>query len=833
LGYCKQSQVAGFDYEAVYVGVVPWLTRPCPIPTTSLANPEDSGNSLHHLVSINNTRRQLMISNRNRCFVVALAIGLVAATLVTPQAGADVLTSGNLPGTFGLRFGPDGMLYVCTNAGLAVFDLNQGQMVDLIGPERGVIGPEDVIFGPDGSMYWSSMFTGMVGRMTPDGTVATQMVAPMVNSLVFSDDGRLYVTEPWMTDTLWELDPAFVDPPQQIGAGFGGLKNPEFGPDGLLYGALMWAGRVVRFDVGDPANTTETIADDIPGPFTARFGPDGFLYVVDRSGFTVLRMDPATGSHSTYLELPFGPDNITFAPTGVMFVTSYTDGVLAMALPDGSVQEIVPGGLILPAGIAVQERPDGESVFVGNLFSFREYDGSTGSLRSVERFRFPAVEFGGAVSVARAGDNLVLSNFFPPGGGRVQVWDPTEGELVEDLTDFAVPMNAIAFGDDLIVVDMGAAEGEATVVRVGSGGTTVLADASDQIFVPLGLAATADDLWVGDWATGMIWQLIADGGELPQPIPVAQGLSGPEGMAVDHDGSLLVVEGTAGRVSRVRLTTGSITPVASNLLLSAPGAGMLPPFGLINGIDVGPSGAIYVPGDMGNLVYRLVPQALYLPGAANTPGFNGSRWTTDLEIHNRGEDAASFTVELLVSGQANTSPSAIAFDLAPDMSVRYADVVGELFETDGTGALRVTGVGGELLTSAHTKTEENDGTYGQYIEGMDAAVGEGSEWRLIQLESSTTARTNIGVVSTCAIPISVVVALFGADGTAAGEIHLDLEPFGTLQTNDLFNSLGGGILDSGGDMYAVVSSSTPGAGFLAYASVVDNGTNDPIFVPGR
>ncbi len=776
-----------------------------------------------------------MITSRNPMFATALALGLAVAALVTPQAGADVLASGNLPGTFGLRFGPDGLLYVCTNAGLAVFDLAQGQMVDLIGPERGVIGPEDVIFGPDGAMYWSSMFTGYVGRMIPDGTVTTQMVAPMVNSLVLSEDGRLFVTEPWITDSLWELDPAFVDPPQQIGAGFGGLKNPEFGADGLLYGALMWGGQVVKMDVDDPANTTETITDDIPGPFTARFGPDGMLYVVDRTNFTVERTDPTTGSHSTYLELPFGPDNITFAPTGMMFVTSYTDGVLAMALPDGSVQEIVPGGLILPSGIAVQERTDGESVFVGNLFSLREYDGATGAVRSVERYRFPAVEFGGAMSVGGAGDNLVLSNFFPPGGGRVQVWDPAAGELVEEVTGIAVPMNAIGFGDDLIVVDMGMGEGQAQVLRVGSGGSTVLADASDQIYVPLGLAATADDLWVGDWMTGMIWQLIADGQELAQPMPVAQGLSGPEGMAVDHDGSLLVVEGTAGRVSRVRLTTGAITPVASNLQLSGPGAGMLPPFGLINGIDVGPSGAIYVPGDLGILVYRLVPRTLYLPGAANTPGFNGSRWTTDLELHNRGQDAATYTVELLVSGQANTSPTTVGFELAPDMSVRYRDVVGQLFDTDGTGALRVTAVGGDVMASAHTRTEGGGGFYGQYIEGMeeaDAAV-DGSEQRIIQLENSSAARTNIGVVSACAIPMTVDLGLFEADGTPAGQMQLELEPFGTAQTNDLFNSLNGMTVETGSDMYAVITSATPGAACFAYASVVDNSTNDPIFVPGR
>jgi len=230
-----------------------------------------------------------------------------------------------------------------------------------------------------------------------------------------------------------------------------------------------------------------------------------------------------------------------------------------------------------------------------------------------------------------------------------------------------------------------------------------------------------------------------------------------------------------------------------------------------------------------------VPRTLYLPGAANTPGFNGSRWTTDLEVHNRGQDAASYTVELLVSNQANASPSAVAFELAPDMSVRYHDVVGELFETDGTGALRVTAVGGALMASAHTRTEGGGGFYGQYIEGMDPtdAADDGSEQRLIQLESSTAARTNIGVVSTCAIPITVGVALFEADGTAAGDMEFDLEPFDSTQTNDLFHSLGGMTAETGGDMYAVVSSATPGAAFFAYASVVDNGTNDPIFVPAR
>lgn len=779
-----------------------------------------------------------MVAKRSVRSITALAaLGLLATGMGIPPATADdVLVRGNLPMSMGLRFGPDGNLYVCTAAGLAVLDVTQGQLVDMIGPERGVLVPEDVIFGPDGSMYWAAMFVGDLGRRAPDGTVTTQMIGPGVNSLAFDAAGRLFVTEPWITDTLYLVDPTLQQPPQLLAQGLGGLKNMEFGPDGMMYGALMWQGRVVRIDVGTTPVTVETVAEGIPGPFTARFGPDGMLYVVERTGFTVQRMDPTTGVHSTYASLPFGPDNIAFAPTGAMFVSSYSDGTVAVVLPDGSVQTVVPGGLTLPSGVAVRQRADGESVFVGNLFALREYDGATGAELGVERFRFPPVSFGGAVSVAAAGENLVLTNFFPPGQGRVQVWDPVAAEVVLDVPGIAVPVNAIPFGDDLVVVDLGMGEGQARVLRVAAGGTTVLADINDNVVVPLGLASRDDDLWVGDWYTGMIWQLIADGQELPQPVPAASGLSGPEGMAVDRDGSLLVVEGTAGRVSRIRLETGAVTPVVSGLQLSLVGAGMLPPFGLVNGIAVGSSGAVYLAGDLGNLLYKLTPQTLYLPGAANNGGLKNSLWTTDLELHNRGDVQASYTVELLVRGQANPAPVAVPFELAPQASVRYANVLDELFDYEGGATLRISSVRGEIMASARTRTDAGTGFYGQYIEAMDeaTAAGNGDEVRLIQLESSAAARTNIGLVSACGVTSTVEVRLNLADGTPAGELSLELEPFETVQVNDVFGSLGGGQPPvTADDAYAVVTCATPDASFFAYASVVDNGTNDPIFVPGR
>jgi hypothetical protein len=303
-------------------------------------------------------------------------------------------------------------------------------------------------------------------------------------------------------------------------------------------------------------------------------------------------------------------------------------------------------------------------------------------------------------------------------------------------------------------------------------------------------------------------------------------------MAFDRDGSLLVVEGTAGRVSRVRLATGAVTPVVSGLELSMVGTGMLPPFGTINGIAVGSSGELYVSGDLGVKVYRLVPRTLYIPGAANTAGANGSRWTTALELMNRGADSASYSVELLVRNQANVAPEAVSFDLAPGRAVRYANALASLFEAEGAGTLRITAVRGDLMASARTGSAGGGGSYGQYIEGIDAetAAGPGQDRYLIQLQNDDTDRTNIGIASACAIPIMVDVGLFAADGSSLGDLQLQVDPFASVQVNDVFSRKG---LDDVNDAFAVVSSATGGAAFFAYASVVDNGSNDPIFVPGR
>jgi sugar lactone lactonase YvrE len=100
-----------------------------------------------------------------------------------------------------------------------------------------------------------------------------------------------------------------------------------------------------------------------------------------------------------------------------------------------------------------------------------------------------------------------------------------------------------------------------------------------------------------------VWQILS-----PHVLsPVATGLAAPEGLAVDQDGSLLVVESGAGRLSRIDLLTGVISKVVDGLELGAEAIPGLIPTWIFNGVAVGPSGYIYVTGDIASVLYRFKP----------------------------------------------------------------------------------------------------------------------------------------------------------------------------------------------------------------------------------
>jgi sugar lactone lactonase YvrE len=535
--------------------------------------------------------------------------GQTAAASPPAYLQRTIVTGAAIHGANGLAVDHAGRLLVASVWGQQIVAVNRltGKVLQRYGPMyRGVpIGtPDDVAVGPDGSIYWTDIMGGMVGRIDPTGAITKQAVAVFNNPIAFNAQGRLFVAQAFQGDCLYEVDPALVAAPTKIMCGNGAPGFPEqlngfdFGPDGYLYAPRPALSQVVRIDVSTGAVTV--VADQLPGnPASVEFDSRGRLFANLGQG-PVVRINTATGAVTRVATLPYGLDNMAFDGRGRLFVSNSDDGHVDRVNPStGTHRQLVRGGLIAPSGIAVLPRATGgDRLVVGDLWRVATFNGRTGRLLDLDR-DFGSFGIAGALSVARDGDHVIISTWL---AGVVEIWDPVANERLAVYDGYGTPLDAIRFGADLVV----AALGPTPIVRQAPDGTrTPLGVGS--LFVPTGLAATADDLWVADWASGIVWQLVRDGVTLAAPAFVAGGLAQPEGLAVDRNGSLLVVEAGAGRLTRINPMTGATAVVASGLRLGTPAAAGAPPTWMFNGVAVGPKGDIYVTGDTAGVIYRFSP----------------------------------------------------------------------------------------------------------------------------------------------------------------------------------------------------------------------------------
>ncbi len=548
--------------------------------------------------------------------------GAPATLLATAGPAYDVTvlaTGARIPGANGMFVGPDGYLYVASVASqeIVILDPRDGRVLDRLGPDVGVQSVDDLVFGPDGSLYWTDIMQGEVGRRTPHGVVTKQFVAAGVNPITFSPDGRLFVGLCFLGDGLFELDPELVAPPRPIIEAtpenpypLGFLNAFAFGPDGRLYGPVFTAGLAVSVDVGSPGDppsadpwgdgTVQVVAAGFTDPVAVKFDAQDRLHLLDQSG-EVFEVDWRTGGTTLLAQLEPGLDNLAFDAEGRLYISSADHGWVVELLPDGDTRMLSPGGMIMPQGVAVLSGPEGsESVFVADQWRLRVFDGTTGAEIGIYKgYLVPEIDppsLTSPMTVSADGEHLVVSSYF---GGAVQVWDPRTDQVLEHYP-MPVPLNAIRFQGDLVVADLGLGG-----VVWASDGAMILPMDGESVFVPAGLATDGERLWVGDWATGVVWQVGFDGRAALAPVPVASGLANPEGLALDVDGGLLVVETSAGRLSRIDLATGAVSLVAAGLEIGVSPVAGSPPTYLFDGVAVGSSGAIYVTGSAANVLYRI------------------------------------------------------------------------------------------------------------------------------------------------------------------------------------------------------------------------------------
>jgi sugar lactone lactonase YvrE len=517
-------------------------------------------------------------------------------------AEPEVLVQGSqLPSANGIFFDSYDQLYIACGLGPEIvgMDIETGEIVDRITTE--VHSPDDLTFGPDGSLYWTDILTGEVGRYAPDGIITKQFVALGVNPITFSDDGRLFTALAFLGDALYELDPDLVDPPRLIAENLGMLNGFDFGPDGFLYSPLPFLGKIVRINV-DTGEITPVVTEGIMAP-SVKFDSQGHLHAQNYMNGQIVHVDTETGNMEVITSVTFEIDNLAFNSQDRLFISDAGDGIIYEVLDDGTTRAVNSGGLIATGSIAVLPRPDGgESVFAADVWSLREFDAATGEIRGTYTVDC------NPTSVSADGENLILSSWLL--GNTVQVWNPQTQETLETYTDFSIPTHAIRFQEDLVVAELGMSEGEGRVVRVIPTDPIQYTTLAEGLGVPACFAATDDDLWVSDWAAGTVLQLVVDGEPLVTPIPVATGLAYPEGLAVGPDGNLLVVEtkgGRTGRLLRISLESGAVRTVFKGLKLRLKTTPAFPPMHICNGVAVDSLGTIYLTSDIKNQIIAIAP----------------------------------------------------------------------------------------------------------------------------------------------------------------------------------------------------------------------------------
>ncbi len=218
----------------------------------------------------------------------------------------------------------------------------------------------------------------------------------------------------------------------------------------------------------------------------------------------------------------------------------------------------------------------------------------------------------------------------------------------------------------------------------------------------------------------------------------------------------------------------------------------------------------------------------FLPSSARAPGAGGAFYTTDLTISNTGTNDASFTMKFLgnnIDGRQGVEKS---FLLGAGKTVTYWDVLGSVFGlSTGWGAIRVTSSSNAMTVMGQTSTPGAGGTFGQSVPAaytLDYIIPELPR-SIIAIREDSSFRTNLILANATESTVDVHISLIGEDGGVLGSKHYTLPPLGMTQVSRVVRDLGVAGDISGAQI--LLSTPTPNGAFTAYASVIDNVTNDP------
>lgn len=454
---------------------------------------------------------------------------------------------------------------------------------------------DDIAVGPKGELAWTNYLMGMLRYRESDGAPMRVLAKdlPGLNSLDFDRrNGRLYASQVFLGDALWEIDREGQKPPRLIRKDMGGFNGFEVGPDGMLYGPLWFKGQVVKID---PANGSMTvIADGFKIPAAANLDGKGNLWVVDARSGELVRVELATGRKTVAKQLRPSLDNLAIAPDGTIYVSNMANNeVQAFNPATGELRTLTSGKVAAPAGMKI----DGNDLWVADVFGFRQVDVRTGEVRDIFRMqRDPELDYPFAVGLSPK--LFALSSWFT---GTVQLVDRQTLKTVETIHGLKAPFDAIPMPDGSVIY---AEIATGSITRASGPKFAQKSVLASGLNGPVQMVVGQDGALYVTEAAGRLLRIPLDASA---PLrAVAEGLALPEGLAQTPWGSFIVAESAARRLVEIA-PDGSRRTVAENLPIGlAPGPGLPPPY-VVTGVAVGRDGSIYMAADRNNAIYRIRP----------------------------------------------------------------------------------------------------------------------------------------------------------------------------------------------------------------------------------
>ena len=530
---------------------------------------------------------------------VSLILGACSAlppTRPTAWSAPEVLVApSSFNGVHGLAVDAKGRLLAGSVLGSSLWEVDRktGAAKILVGGPEGQA--DDIAVGPKGELAWTNYLMGMIRYRESDDAPLRVLAKDLsgINSLDFDRrNGKLYASQVFLGDALWEIDVTGKAPPRLIKKDLGGLNGFEVGPDGMIYGPLWFKGQVVKID---PANgDTVVINSEFQVPAAANLDGKGGLWVVDTKSGELSRVDLASGRKTVVKKLKPSLDNLAVAPDGTVYISNMADNSIEAYTPSNGELRLLTGGkLAVPAGLKI----DGNDLWVTDVFGFRRVDVKTGNVQDIFRMQASDLEYPFAIGMSAS--HFALSSWFT---GTVQLVERSTLKTSAILHGLTTPFDAIPMADGSVIY----AEIATGSIKRASG-----VKFADKKVIAQGLAGPVQMILGKDGAVyvteaaGKLTRVsLSDGAK----TTVADGLALPEGLAQTPWGTFIVAESAAKRLVEINPVDGSRRTVAEQLPIGlAGGPGMPPPY-VVTGVAVGENGVIYMSADLNNAIYAIRPQ---------------------------------------------------------------------------------------------------------------------------------------------------------------------------------------------------------------------------------